>query len=145
MTRILKTSFEKGIHCFDQSETLFDIITPPLNVTDSAIRIIGALQYDLKNHECSCSYRPVNLLYYFLHDSSSKISKCIFSEMLPIAHQSITKTQQNQPRSSNKHNYDKFKLDLSHMMVGTNSNPVAGWLVLASFLYVHKKYIGYHK
>ncbi|CAG2199814.1 coxA [Mytilus edulis] len=42
--------------------------------------------------------------------------------------------------SENKHQYFKYKYDLSHLLIGLNSDAVAGWLLLASFFYVHKNY-----
>ncbi|VDI17627.1 Hypothetical predicted protein [Mytilus galloprovincialis] len=78
MSSLLKNSFEKGIYCFTRSETLFDIITLHFNDTDSEIRILGALRFDLKNPVCTYRYNTCNLLYSLLHYSSSKISKSIF-------------------------------------------------------------------
>ncbi|CAC5368251.1 unnamed protein product [Mytilus coruscus] len=42
--------------------------------------------------------------------------------------------------SENKHKYFKYKYDLSHLLIGLHSDAVTGWLLLASFFYVHKNY-----
>ncbi|CAG2223681.1 unnamed protein product [Mytilus edulis] len=42
--------------------------------------------------------------------------------------------------SENKQQYCKYKYDLSHLLIGVNSDAVSGWLTLASFFYVHQKY-----
>ncbi|XP_052077175.1 uncharacterized protein LOC127715175 [Mytilus californianus] len=139
---ILKNLFEKGIYCFARSETLFDIIELPLTATDSSIsRRVATLHEIISTSFTLFLNRPLNLLYHFLHHASTSISKSIFFEMLTVAHQIVPQISQNQPRSNNKHQYDKYKRDLSHLMIGTNSDAVAGWLVLASFFYGNENYL----
>lgn len=43
--------------------------------------------------------------------------------------------------SENKHQYYKYKHDLSHLLIGVQSEAVSGWLLLASMFYVHKEYV----
>ncbi|VDI37114.1 Hypothetical predicted protein [Mytilus galloprovincialis] len=140
MISILKNLFEKGIYCFAQSETLFDIFTLHFKVTDSSLRRIVESQHKIMRSKCLFAYQPLTLLYYYLHSSSTKMSKSIFFVMLSCAHQKVPQISQNQQRSNNKHKYYKYKRDLSHLLIGTNSDAVAGWLVLASFFYVHEHY-----
>ncbi|VDI33334.1 Hypothetical predicted protein [Mytilus galloprovincialis] len=142
VTSILKNLFEKGIYCFARSETLSDIIGLPLTATDSAIsRRVATLHNIISTAFTLFLNRPLNLLYHFLHHASTIISKSIFFEMLTVAHQIVPQISQHQPRSNNKHKYYKYKQDLSHLLIGTNSDAVAGWLVLASFFYVHDNYL----
>ncbi|VDI23865.1 Hypothetical predicted protein [Mytilus galloprovincialis] len=141
MISILKNLFEKGIYCFAQSETLFDIITLHFKVTDSSLRRIVESQHEIMRYKCLFTHRPLTLLYYFLHYSSTKMSKSIFFVMLSSAHQNDPQILQDLPRSKTKHKYYKYKRDLSHLLIGTNSDAVAGWLVLASFFYVHEHYL----
>ncbi|VDI37113.1 Hypothetical predicted protein [Mytilus galloprovincialis] len=138
---ILKNLFEKGTYCFAQSETLFDIFTLHFKVTDSSLRRIVESQHKIMGYKYLFAHRPLTLLYYFLHHSSTKMSKSIFFVMLSSAHQNEPQILQNLPRSNNKHKYYKFKRDLSDLMIGTNSDAVAGWLMSASFFYVHKNYL----
>ncbi|VDI23866.1 Hypothetical predicted protein [Mytilus galloprovincialis] len=141
MISILKNLFEKGIYCFAKSETLFDIITLRFKVTDSSLRRIVETQHKLMRLKYWFAHRPLTLLYYIVHYSSTKMSKSFFFVMLSSAHQNEPQILQDLPRSNNKHKYYKYKRDLSHLMIGTNSDAVAGWLVLASFFYVHEHYL----
>ncbi|VDI28121.1 Hypothetical predicted protein [Mytilus galloprovincialis] len=61
--------------------------------------------------------------------------------MLSLAHQNGPQILQDLSRSKNKHKYYKYKRDLSHLLIGKNSDAVAGWLMLASFFYVHEHYL----
>ncbi|CAG2208136.1 unnamed protein product [Mytilus edulis] len=61
--------------------------------------------------------------------------------MLSFAYQSAPQKSQNQPGSNNKNKYYKYKRDRSNLLIGTNSDAVSGWIVLASFFYVHENYL----
>ncbi|VDI23863.1 Hypothetical predicted protein [Mytilus galloprovincialis] len=139
MTRIMNNLFEKGIYCFAQSETLNDMMRLYVNAASIARCVLSL--YEMTNAVHGPPPQSVKRLYHFLHKSSTKTSRSIFFVMLSLAHQKVPQISQNQPRSSNKHKYYKYKQDRSHMMIGINSDAVTGWLLLASFLYVHENYL----
>ncbi|VDI65420.1 Hypothetical predicted protein [Mytilus galloprovincialis] len=141
MTIVLRNLFEKGIHCFARSETLFDIMRISVNATDSLIARYVFSIYQMTNTVCSHPPRSFIRLHHFLRHSNTKISRNIFFVMLSIAHQCEPQMSQDQLGSNNKHLYNKYKRDQSHLLIGTNSDAVTGWLLLASFYYVHGNYL----
>ncbi|CAC5423065.1 unnamed protein product [Mytilus coruscus] len=140
-TRFLKNLFEKGIYCFARSETLFDTMRLSFNATDSLIARCISTLYEMTNTVYSHPPRHFKRLHHFLRHSNTKISRSIFFVMLSFAHQCVPQMSQDQPRSNNKHKYYKYKRDQSHLLIGTNSDAVTGWLLLASFFYVHGNYL----
>lgn len=46
-----------------------------------------------------------------------------------------------QDKWSNEKKYLKYKYDINHLLIGVLSDAVAGWLKLASFFYVHERYL----
>ncbi|CAC5423063.1 unnamed protein product [Mytilus coruscus] len=115
-------------------------MTLPLNTTDSAISKLVASMHEIMTTVLSEDHRLLNLLYHFLHNSNTIISRCIFLEMFSFAHQNVPQISQDQARSNNKHKYYKYKRDLSHLLIGSNSDAVGGMLMLASFFYVRENY-----
>ncbi|CAC5370374.1 unnamed protein product [Mytilus coruscus] len=67
-----------------------------------------------------------------------KFDKWIFQARQLVSRQHETKYPNC---SGNKHNYYRYKQDISHLVIGLHSNAVSGLLKLASFFYVHKNYV----
>ncbi|VDI17621.1 Hypothetical predicted protein [Mytilus galloprovincialis] len=141
ITRILKNSFENGIYCFALSETLFDLMKLPFSAMDSSLGRRVETLHKLISISFTLHHTTLDLLHHFLHHSSTQISRSIFFVLLSFAHQNVPEKLENQSRSNNKNKYYKYKHDLSHLLIGTNSDAVGGWLVLASFFYVHENYL----
>lgn len=72
--------------------------------------------------------------------SRTRYSRDIFTSRLSKAFQLVSQDPTNHHRSNNKHECYKYKYILSQLLVGLNTDAVSGWLFLASFFYVHKKY-----
>ncbi|VDI23864.1 Hypothetical predicted protein [Mytilus galloprovincialis] len=138
---ILKNLFERGIYCFAWSETLCDLMKQDFNATDSSVSRRVASLHEIMDTVITSYHRHFNLLYFNVHHSSSKISRSVFFVMLSCAHQNVPQISEDQQRSNNKQKYHKYKRDLCHLLIGTNSDAVGGWMMLASFFYVHKNYL----
>ncbi|CAG2215842.1 unnamed protein product [Mytilus edulis] len=87
------------------------------------------------------SDRNLRLLYYFLHDSRTALSGVLFALEISEASMHIPEQTQYPNSLGNKNHYSRYKHDLSHLMIGLNSDAVSGLLKLASFFYVQKNYI----
>ncbi|XP_063424641.1 uncharacterized protein LOC134708212 [Mytilus trossulus] len=137
LTNILKNSYEQGIHCFIHSETLYDCNRLPI-----VINISKKNTYSMHDHKISSMENyHVTLLKNLLYHSRTSLSRGIFTISLSQAYQLITETLQQRPNSNNKRQYYKYKHKLSHLLIGTQSDAVSGWLLLASFFYFHKNYL----
>ncbi|CAC5363990.1 unnamed protein product [Mytilus coruscus] len=118
-------------------ETLNDYkgLTKEVDLMKGNFRII------LETLELHILFKYHSLLYNLIHHSKTVHSRDIFMLYLPRAHQCLPQKSQNQLRSNNKWNYYKYRRDLSNLLIGTQSDALSGWLILASFFYVHKNYL----
>ncbi|XP_071122587.1 uncharacterized protein [Mytilus edulis] len=134
---ILKNSNEQGINCFKSSETLQDYPRLSFQIPESfaVIRIIP------ETFSYFPSIKNMRLLYHFLHSSRTGLSRGLFALHLSNACKFALDASKHRYSSENKHQYLKYKYDLSHLLIGVNSDAVSGWLTLASFFYVHKNYV----
>ncbi|VDI82898.1 Hypothetical predicted protein [Mytilus galloprovincialis] len=134
---ILINSYKQGIQCFKYSETLNDYkgLTKEVDLMKGNFRII------FETLELNILFKYHSLIYNFLHNSKTVLSRDIFTIYLSRAHQVVPQKSQNQLRSNNKQKYYKYRRDLSHLVIGTQSDALSGWLLLASFFYVHKNYL----
>ncbi|XP_052092459.1 uncharacterized protein LOC127728919 [Mytilus californianus] len=134
---ILINSYKQGIQCFKYSETLKDFkgLTKEVDLMKGNFRII------LETLELNLLFKYHSLLYNLIHHSKTVHSRDIFTLYLSRAHQDVPQKLQNQLRSNNKRNYYKYRRDLSNLLIGTQSYALSGWLLLASFFYVHKNYL----
>ncbi|CAC5414301.1 unnamed protein product [Mytilus coruscus] len=70
----------------------------------------------------------------------TRLSREIFTLQLSKASQCVSKYFQRQHGENNRNQYFKYRNDLSNFLLGLSTDAVSGWLLLASFFYVHKKY-----
>ncbi|XP_071168079.1 uncharacterized protein [Mytilus edulis] len=137
MTNILQNLYKQGIHCFANSETLHEFTRLPCGINaplTKQISIIETIRSRISR------LQPLLLLNSLLHHCRTVLSKGIFTLFLSHAHQFEKQAAKIQRRPNNKHQYYKYKHDLSQLLIGTHSDAVSGWLMLASFYYVHKNY-----
>ncbi|XP_052079362.1 uncharacterized protein LOC127717660 [Mytilus californianus] len=138
---ILSNLYERGINCFASSDTLKDYQSQYYKVTHLLTRLnfkTFELFVDLSN------LKKIHILYHCLHHSRTGSCQSLFALYLSkscwfVPHASnYLYTCYN---SENKHQYSKYKYDLSHLLIGVHSDAVTGWLTLASYFYVKKNYV----
>ncbi|XP_063418464.1 uncharacterized protein LOC134701268 [Mytilus trossulus] len=138
LTTILEKLYECGIYCFAYSDTLKDYKRQSYEFTESLTsRIVRTV------HKTFCDYpniKKIHLLYNCLHHSRCSLSGGLIALRLSKACWFALDSAKFPNSSDNKHQYFNYKYDLSHLLVGLHSDAVTGWLLLASFFYVHKKY-----
>lgn len=117
-----------------KSETLCDFFK--LHSEDTSIKVLRLTGIMSSTNHLR---HPIEILYNYLHHSRTSVSTQIFILLLTYANRLLPTTLPNQ--SNNKNKYYKYKHDLSHLLMETQSEAVSGWLILASFFYVHKKYV----
>ncbi|XP_071154885.1 uncharacterized protein [Mytilus edulis] len=134
---ILKNLNEQGINCFKSSETLQDYPRLSFHIPES----FGVIRIIPETFSYVPSIKNMHLLYHFLHSSRTGLSRGLFAIHLSNACKFTLDTSKHRYSSENKKQYLKYKFDLSHLLIGVNSDAVSGWLTLASFFYVHKNYV----
>ncbi|XP_052083352.1 uncharacterized protein LOC127720673 [Mytilus californianus] len=146
LTTILTNLYEQGVDCFVSSITLHDFQCQFYESTESLINSNSRLLQQIMPTFCAifnqCRTDSVlRLIYEFLHHFRTALSRDLFALQLPKAFMFVTGKTWNKRNSGNKHHYLKYKQDLSHLVIGLHSDAVSGWLKLASFFYVHKKFL----
>ncbi|VDH98514.1 Hypothetical predicted protein [Mytilus galloprovincialis] len=142
LTTILTNLYKQGINCFLSSETLHDFQSQSYETTESLIN--RSLQQIMPTF-CAIrtngrTDRVLRLLYNFLHVSMTALSRVLFLFQISEACTLVPEITQYSFSLGNKHNYSRYKHDLSHLVIGSHSDAVSGLLKLASFFYVHKNY-----
>ncbi|XP_052083354.1 uncharacterized protein LOC127720675 [Mytilus californianus] len=143
---ILMNSYEQGINCFASSMTLQDYQRHSEEIPESEIsRYVGSLEQPIPIFYgiscCSGSVTNSRLLYYFLHHSSTALSRVLFALQISEASLQFPEETQYPKSSGHKHLYSKYKLDLNHLIIGLHSDTLYGSLKLASFFYANKNYV----
>ncbi|VDH98513.1 Hypothetical predicted protein [Mytilus galloprovincialis] len=146
LTNILKDVYKQGINCFASSETLRDYQSQSYDINQSIIsgnitflqQMIPQLGL-IRGFDAICTY-PM-LVYNFLHHSRTSLSRSLFALQISETFMHFTQRTQYPHRSGNKHHYNRYEHDLSHLVIGLHSDAVSGLLKLASFLYVHNNYV----
>ncbi|XP_052079134.1 uncharacterized protein LOC127717497 [Mytilus californianus] len=138
LATMLKKLYEQGINCFASSETLQDYQGQSYKLTESLSSGHARLLPD--THLDITYIKIIHLLYNFLRHSRTGLSRGLFALYISKACWSAPDTSKYQYSSENKQQYSKYKYDLIHLSIGLHSDAISGWLTLASFLYVHKKY-----
>ncbi|XP_052093936.1 uncharacterized protein LOC127729977 [Mytilus californianus] len=150
LINILKNSYIKGIKIFSSSETLHDYrrfhneITRSESKNARLIQEIGTFfntEMSLVSSCSDCEEGIQKVFITFLYHCRTEISKCIFTISLSKNYRSIPHKLQQRNNPNNKHQYNKYRHELSQLLVGSHSDAVSGWLKLASFFYVHKHYL----
>ncbi|XP_071150194.1 uncharacterized protein [Mytilus edulis] len=137
---ILKNLYEQRINCFASSETLKYYERHTCNITESFtsenfIKI-------RRNGPSFLGYANMKIvLYHCLHYSRTDSSRDLLALYLSKACQSAPDASKYGCSPENKQQYYKYKYDRSHLLIGVHSDAVSGWLTLASFFYVHKRYV----
>ncbi|XP_071160765.1 uncharacterized protein [Mytilus edulis] len=140
---ILTNLYEQGIDCFAYSKTLQGYKRKSCEITESFTsgnrileqQIMAAL-FPLPTENVSKS-----LQYHLLHHSRTGLCKEIFALYISKAYAFASQFSEYQSTSENKHYYFMYKHDLSHLLIGLQSDAVSVLLMLASFFYVHKNYL----
>ncbi|XP_071160869.1 cyclic GMP-AMP synthase-like receptor 2 [Mytilus edulis] len=144
LSNLLRNLYQQGIQCFSASETLHGYARLSTTTT-SQFNITSKLIHDVLEicNDCPASFDETSIsicLNRLLHYCKTDLSK-VFLYYLSKAHQHKPQIQHTHNSQSNKQQYSRYKYDLSHLLVGVHSDAVAGWLMLASFFYVHDKYL----
>ncbi|CAC5410153.1 unnamed protein product [Mytilus coruscus] len=122
------------------SETLQDYQRLPYKIPESLLD--GNIKILQKPFSYVPSIKNIRLLYHFLHDSRTCLSRGLFALHLSKASRFALDASNHCYSSDNKQQYSKYKYHLSHLLISVHSDAVSGWLMLASFFYVHKNYFG---
>ncbi|CAC5426035.1 unnamed protein product [Mytilus coruscus] len=70
----------------------------------------------------------------------SRLSKDIIILIMSLAHQIEPQTKYLQSEPTHKEEYTKLRSDLSHLLIGINSDAISGWMMVATLFYTHRKY-----
>ncbi|CAC5385349.1 unnamed protein product [Mytilus coruscus] len=135
LIKTLRISYELGIQCFNASNTLSDYTDFIFSSLSRNARVITEIVETF-----SISVNISRLLFNLLNHSRTDLSRDIFTFFLSRAHQFAPQSQIVSHYINNKHQYDKYKHDISHLLISLNSDAVSGWLLLASFFYLRKHY-----
>ncbi|XP_052083353.1 uncharacterized protein LOC127720674 [Mytilus californianus] len=143
---ILENLYGIGIDCFASSETLQEYQRLSYKISESFISrnssFLQQVMLIFRNaYTNGRAARVLRLMYNFLNSSRTVLSRFVF--VLEISEASMYFSEETQYLNSagNKHHYFRYKHDLSYLVIGLHSDAVSGLLKLASFFYVHKKYI----
>ncbi|VDI68065.1 Hypothetical predicted protein [Mytilus galloprovincialis] len=137
MTYTLKNLYQQGIDCFVNSETLKDFTS-----LNCEIPVLLTQQTIKESYPVSRKVTLKPFLYYMLHHCRwTNLARRIFTFFLSPEHDDLElQDSKFQPRSNNKHRYNEYKRNLGKLSIVLSSKTIPGWLMLASFFYVHKKY-----
>ncbi|CAC5392411.1 unnamed protein product [Mytilus coruscus] len=131
--------YEQGINCFTSSDTLKHYERQSYNVIES-LRNENVIKIIQNRPAFAGNGNIKKIIYHCLHHSRTGLSRSLFALYLSKACQFAPDASKYGYSSENKHQYYKYKYDRSHLLIGSHSDAVSGWLRLASFFYVHKKY-----
>ncbi|XP_063411520.1 uncharacterized protein LOC134694439 [Mytilus trossulus] len=136
---ILHDLYEQGINCLASSETLKDYRMQSYNITAS----LTSGYVEIINQTCSYFLHLGfdQLIHILLYYSRTGLCRGLLALHLSKACWFAPDTSLDKYSSENKHQYYKYKHDLSHLLIGVQSEAVSGWLLLASMFYVHKEYV----
>ncbi|XP_071151736.1 uncharacterized protein [Mytilus edulis] len=143
LTTILKNLYEQGIACFIFFDTLQYCQKQSYKITESLnVNVNLVIQQSSSPMPYTTNIHLLcHLLYTYLHHSKTGLSKALFASQLSKTCPKFAQDNTDYPyNSENKHQYFKYKYDLSHLLIGLHSDAVSGWLKLASLFYVHKNY-----
>ncbi|XP_052083346.1 uncharacterized protein LOC127720670 [Mytilus californianus] len=149
LTTILMNLYGEGINCFASTDTLQDQQYQSYEIKMSLNSDNNIYLQQLMPTFCFlrnvCYDNRVNrfwkLFYDFSHHSKTNLSSGLFALQLSASFMLVPEASQYPKISGNKCHYVRYKHDLSHLMIGLHSDTVSGLLMLASFFYVHKKYL----
>lgn len=137
LIKTLRISYELGIQCFKASSTLSDytdfIFSSFSRNARLMTEIVETLSFNISNSRL--------LLFNLLHHSRTDLSRDIFIFYLSRAHQFAPQSRIASHFINNKHQYNKYKHDISHLLICLNSDAASGWFLLASFFYRRKNFI----
>ncbi|XP_071137242.1 uncharacterized protein [Mytilus edulis] len=135
---ILDTLYQQqqGFHWLALSETLSDYprLTNNSSINEHIMEFIETHKGPFLRKE----YKV--LLCHMLHYSRTDLSVGLFTFFFANASKDFSKTQPKPYKLNNKLQYYKYKYDLSHLLIGVQSDAVSGWMKLASYFYVQKNY-----
>ena len=83
---------------------------------------------------------PNRILYHLLRYNRNKMEQGICIYFLSKLCQREAQLHSPIAPLNNKQRYKQYKRCQSTLLIGLNSDAVSGWLLLASFFYVHKRY-----
>ncbi|XP_063447769.1 uncharacterized protein LOC134727321 [Mytilus trossulus] len=143
LINILKQSYKKGIRVFSSSQTLHDYRRFPCETARSMCEktlytvIVSMREYFYSPFITNSLF----LLFTLLNHCKSELSRYIFKQSLTRSYQQMPCPLPHVNNPNNKQQYKFYKLDLSQLLVGVQSDAASGWLILASFFYSHKNYL----
>ncbi|CAC5372336.1 unnamed protein product [Mytilus coruscus] len=137
--------YGQGIDCFASTETLKDYQSQSDTITESLIsRNVRFSKKLMITFDIIRSHGRIDrfsrLLYGFLHHSRTDLSRSLFALQLSAAFMIAPEATKEHYKPGNKHHYLSYKRDLSHLMIGLQSDAVSGLLKLASFFYAQKNF-----
>ena len=143
LINILKNCYQTGIQMFSSSETLHDYIRFPCeiirSVCENTTLVKTILEYEF--HRFEPPIINIVAMHTLLRHCKTELSRCLLAWSIAIAYQRIPLTLPHINNPNNKQQYRFYKHALSQLLVGLHSDVISGWLKLASFFYVHKKYL----
>ncbi|XP_063404180.1 uncharacterized protein LOC134687652 [Mytilus trossulus] len=143
LINILNNNHKKGIQCFCSTKTLCDFGRLSYEISEPFgrnIRIIEEIMHKFLEGGSQFGVNTKRQLNNLLHHSRTRLSREIFTLQMSKASQCVSKYPQRHHGENNRKRYSKYRYDLSNFLLGLSTDAVSGWLILACFFYVHKKY-----
>ena len=149
LTNLLRDLFKSGWSCFLKTETFgvknmlmskpilslgfrFPDIYGNMNLLYKFVEDITCLGVTSEMH-------PNRILYHLLRNNRNKMEQDICIYFLSKLCQREAQLHSPIAPLNNKQRYKQYKRCQSKLSIGLNSDAVSGWLLLASFFYVHKR------
>ena len=150
LTNLLRDLFKSGLSCFLKTETFgvknilmskpilsvgfrFPDIYGNINLLRQFVEHISSLVVTSEIH-------PNRILYHLLRNNRNKMEQDICIYFLSKLCQREAQLHSPIAPLNNKQRYKQYKSCQSKLLIGLNADAVSGWLLLASFFYVHKRY-----
>ncbi|CAG2193052.1 unnamed protein product [Mytilus edulis] len=140
LINILKKSCETGIQIFSLSKTLHCYKRFPNKDRRSESEVDQMIKeltrFSFPNNPSTI--RMSHTLHTLLHHCKTRLSKGIFFLCLSLGYQRIARPHID--IANNKQLYKNYINDISHLLVGVNSDALSGWLKLASYFCLQKNH-----
>lgn len=150
LTNLLRDLFKSGWSCLSKTETFgvnnILMSKPILRVEFQFPDIYGNINLlykfveDISRLVVSCEMHPNRILYHLLRINRNKMEQDICIYFFSKLCQGESQLHSPMGPLNNKQRYKQYKCCQSKLLIGLNSDAVSGWLLLASFFYVHKRY-----
>lgn len=148
LTNLFRGLFKSEWSCFYETETfgfknmlmcrlIFEFRFPDIYGT------FNLLQKFVEDISCLfviSEIHPNRILYHLLRNNRNNMEQDICIYFLSKLCQRESQLHSPMAPLNNKQRYKQYKRCQSKLLIGLNADAVSGWLLLASFFYVHKRY-----